>query len=180
MKIYTKLGDKGETSLVGGKRVPKDHPQIEATGTIDELISVIAVLKDYLSNSEDYRFLTSVQKCLMNSSALVAADNHMDLSKLPQISAEMILELENKIDETEDILPPLNDFIIPGGHLASSYCHVARNVCRRAERILISLLKQHKIDQNILKYFNRLSDYLFVLSRKILIDNGLGDILWKK
>lgn len=180
MKIYTKLGDKGQTSLIGGKRVPKDNIRIEAYGTIDELIAYIAVIRDLLSSDYQKELLLKIQYTLMDCAAILASDDTSHEYKLPEIKDDIVSDLENKIDEIEKELPPLKNFIIPGGHLASSHCHVARNICRRAERIIIKLNNNAIINQNLLRYINRLSDFLFVMARKILIDSSIKEILWKK
>jgi len=179
MKIYTKLGDKGETSLVGGKRVSKHHPRIEAYGTIDELISFIAVIMDSDISENQKSMLLNIQKNLMDCTAILANDGNGQKMKFPTINQDDIYTLEKEIDKMDNVMPKLNSFILPGGHMASSYCHVARNICRRAERNISLLSETHTVDEMLKKYINRLSDFLFVLARKILYDKGIEEILWK-
>jgi cob(I)alamin adenosyltransferase len=179
MKIYTKLGDNGETSLIGGQRVPKHHIRIKAYGTVDELIACIAMLRDSDIKDKHKVQLLEIQHVLMNCTALLAAADGADLP-LPAIESCDIEKLEYAIDQMELHLPKLQSFIIPGGHMASSICHLARNVCRRAERVIIELNENSLVDDFLKKYINRLSDFLFVLSRKILYDKGIDEILWNK
>ncbi len=179
MKIYTKLGDKGETSLIGGKRVVKHHFRIEAYGTIDELIACIAVLKESGIENKHRSFLLKTQHILMNCAALLASDNEKNSMQLPQVNDIHIDELEREIDKIDKTIPTLKSFIIPGGDIASAHCHVARNVCRRAERVISAMNENYIVDDMLKKYINRLSDYLFVLSRRILYDKGIDEIEWK-
>lgn len=177
-KIYTKGGDKGETALVGGKRVVKYHPRIEAYGTVDELISVIAYVKDRKIKKQHKKNLLAIQSHLMIIAAYLASDSEKVLSRLPLFYETFITFLEAEIDRMEKKLLPLSSFILPGGSKASAACHIARTVCRRAERRVCELASTYKVDEMHIKYLNRLSDYLFVLSRKVLNEKGLNDILW--
>lgn len=177
MKIYTKTGDKGETSLFGGKRVPKDNVRIEAYGTIDELNSFLGVLHDSLKDLSDKSLINAIQSDLFSIGSILA--NEGAITKyIPDISEERITVLEQEMDKMDKDLPRLKNFILPGGHLAVSHCHVARSVCRRAERRLVELDHQEQVDGKLIMYINRLSDYLFVLSRKIAQDFKIEEIIW--
>jgi cob(I)alamin adenosyltransferase len=179
-KIYTKTGDKGQTSLIGGTRVPKYHPRIEAYGTIDELNSYIGLIRDH-DIAEDVRaLLLIIQDRLFTLESQLAHDPDRKLTKpLPQIYEEDIVQLEKAIDKMNEVLEPLTSFILPGGHVVVSYCHIARCVCRRAERICIRLSEVHQVNLLNIKYLNRLSDYLFVLARKLGKDLNAPETLWK-
>lgn len=178
-KIYTKTGDKGTTSLIGGTRVPKYDLRIEAYGTVDELNSFIGLIKDQDINIEYKNVLLIVQDRLFTIESLLAWDKSKTVNKLPQIVEEDVLLLESEIDKMNIDLPELHSFILPGGNTTISFCHIARTVCRRTERIVIKLSQELIIEDLVLKYLNRLSDYLFVLSRKIAKDNNINDVLWK-
>ena len=179
MKIYTKTGDKGTTSLIGGKRVPKYNPRIEAYGTIDELISYIGLIRDQDINEKIKASLLSVQENLMVCAAILATDCEDCKIKIPELKETDITLLETEIDAMESELEPMRSFIIPGGHQIVSYCHIARTICRRAERIAIKLSDELHVPELILKYINRLSDYLFVLSRKLGKDLHINEIPWR-
>jgi len=176
MKIYTKTGDKGETSLLTGKRVSKDHPSIEAYGTVDELIAFTAMVRDLIDMQDIKNNLGTIQGDLMVCSAMLASENESNNYDIPKLSEKAIVWLEKEIDKMEAELPVLKRFIIPGGHPAVSMIHVARTVCRRAERRVSSL---RGIPEMIIKYLNRLSDYLFVLSRYISHCLGVREITWQ-
>jgi len=178
MKVYTKTGDKGSTALVGGTRVPKNHVRIEAYGTADELISYIGLLRDNLSDTFLLKRLFEIQKDLMILSAVLAADRKEVIEQLPKLSEKAIVELENDIDIMNEKLPALKAFIIPGGHKAVSICHVCRTVCRRAERRIYDLKQHFELQDAISIYFNRLSDYLFVLARHISMKENADEIIW--
>jgi cob(I)alamin adenosyltransferase len=178
-KIYTRLGDTGQTSLIGGKRVPKYHIRIEAYGTVDELNSFIGLIRDQPIKAHYQAILLQIQDRLFVSESLLALDEGNPGVKLPCLSEDDILLLEQEIDQMNENLPPLTAFILPGGHPIVSYTHIARCVCRRTERIILSLSQQHPVPENMLKYFNRLSDYLFVLSRILAQELGVGDQVWK-
>lgn len=178
-KIYTKTGDRGETSLLGGKRVPKYHPRIEAYGTIDELNAFVGLLRDQDMAPHYQDLLLEIQDRLFTAESLIAADEGSEKYPLPQLLEDDITLLEQEIDAMNDALPPLSSFILPGGHPAVSLAHVCRTVCRRAERHLILLATSLPVDDRIIRYFNRLSDYFFVLARKIALDAGVPDQVWK-
>ena len=178
MKIYTKTGDKGETSLLGGARVPKYHLRIEAYGTVDELNSHLGLIRDQDLEKETKEFLIQIQNNLFVIGSHLAKEPGKDKVKLPSISEEMIVELEQNIDEMNEELPEMKFFVLPGGHTTVSYCHIARCVCRRAERISVHLSNESQVNPIITKYLNRLSDYLFVLSRKFTQDLNAEEIPW--
>jgi cob(I)alamin adenosyltransferase len=165
MKVYTKTGDKGMTSLIGGTRVPKHHLRIESYGTVDELNSYIGVIRDHKIGEHETAVLIEVQDRLFTIGSLLAADPEKSKMKLPELSIGDIEYLEKEIDKMDEELPPMRNFVLPGGNQAISFCHVARCVCRRAERITVHLSEQSQVDSTIIQYLNRLSDYLFVLSR---------------
>lgn len=179
MKIYTKTGDKGSTSLIGGKRVPKYHLRIEAYGTVDELISYIGLIRDQAIDVKIKSALIEIQDKLMVCSAVLAADCEDCTLQIPEIKVTDIEFLEQNIDVMEEQLEPLRSFILPGGHSTVSFCHIARTVCRRAERIAIRLAEDLQVPENVIKYMNRLSDYLFVLSRKLGKDLNIEEIPWQ-
>jgi len=178
-KIYTKGGDQGETSLLGGTRVPKYHKRIEAYGTLDELNSFIGLLRDQPVDSHVREVLLKIQQAVFVAEAHLASDKKKDLHRLPKISENDITLLEKEIDNMNLLLPELRSFILPGGHEVVSYCHIARTICRRAERLTIKLNKSYPVDNEIIKYLNRLSDYFFVLARKISQDFGARETLWE-
>lgn len=179
MKIYTKTGDKGQTSLIGGKRVVKYHTRIEAYGTVDELLSNVSYLRDLTESAEIKKLLLEIEDCLMICSAILAADCEDCQIKIPEIRDADIRLLETEMDKMEAVLEPLSSFVLPGGHVAVSYCHVVRTVCRRAERTVIKLADEFFVPENVIKYLNRLSDYLFVLSRMLVKDLNIEEIPWK-
>ncbi|MDA3954028.1 MAG: cob(I)yrinic acid a,c-diamide adenosyltransferase [Bacteroidales bacterium] len=178
MKIYTKTGDKGETSLIGGTRVPKYHDRIEAYGTVDELISYIGLIRDQKIDDHYISVLIEIQDRLMTCASILATDCENCDVKIPDINKSDIELLEKEIDEMEKGLSPLESFILPGGHQTVSHCHIARNICRRAERLSIKVQTQFKFSENVIQYLNRLSDYLFVLSRKLSKELNAKEIPW--
>lgn len=179
MKIYTKTGDKGTTSLVGGTRVPKTHIRLEAYGTVDELNSNLGLLITYLLDGKDKDFLQQVQDRLFAVGFHLATDREkMELKEASIISSEQVEMVEREIDRLDTLLPPLSAFILPGGSRGAAVCHVCRTVCRRAERRILALAEQVEIASELLAYVNRLSDYLFVLSRKMNQDDKKGEIFW--
>lgn len=180
MKVYTKTGDKGETSLIGGTRVKKSHLRIEAYGTVDELNSFIGVVRDQEVNQKRQPILAEIQDRLFTIGATLATDPDRDTKKqLPDLHESDIQFLEEQMDLLDQTLPPLRHFILPGGHPAVSFCHVARSVCRRAERIAIALQEESFVADLVIKYLNRLSDFLFVLSRANSLELGVEEITWK-
>jgi cob(I)alamin adenosyltransferase len=185
MKIYTKTGDKGETSLYGGTRVPKYHLRIDAYGTVDELNSYIGLLRSYLTDKHTSEILLKVQNDLFTMGATLATPPEKEKLKsgkdrlsITKISEKEITLLEQEIDTMETTLPQMTHFVLPGGYPTVSFCHIARSVCRRAERLIVELHHNEPVDDYILTYFNRLSDYLFVLARKLTFDNNIEEIPW--
>jgi len=178
MKIYTKTGDGGKTSLIGGKRVPKYHQRIEAYGTIDELVSYIGLIRSGEIGPASKQDLLRVQDKLMACAAILAADCEDCKIKMPELKDADIEVLEKEIDRMERALPTLHAFILPGGHSLVAYCHIARTICRRAERIIFRLSEELFVPENVLKYINRLSDYLFILARKFGKDLNVEEIPW--
>lgn len=179
MKIYTKTGDKGTTSLVGGTRVPKTHIRLEAYGTVDELNANLGVLISYLNDEEDRKLVSHIQDRLFAVGSNLATDlEKTDLKCASVIHPEEILRIEQEIDRLDSLLPPLRAFILPGGSRGASFCHVCRTVCRRAERRILALAEHCDVAPELLAYVNRLSDYLFILSRKINRDEKKDEIFW--
>lgn len=185
MKIYTKTGDKGETSLFGGTRVPKYHLRIEAYGTIDELNSYIGLIRDQQIDSHTKKVLITIQNKLFTLGAMLATPPEKELLKsgkerlnINKVDESSVLLLENEIDLMNESLPPMTHFVLPGGHSTVSFCHISRCICRRAERIATQLNDESEINEQILIYLNRLSDYLFVLARKLTYDNNAQEIRW--
>jgi cob(I)alamin adenosyltransferase len=179
MKIYTKTGDKGKTSLIGGTRVLKSHDRIEVYGTVDELNSYIGLVRDQEVNAGRRDFLKEVQDRLFTIGASLAADPDKATQKLPDLLESDVKLLEDAMDEMDAVLPELRYFVLPGGHQSVSFCHVARCVCRRAERLAIGLSQESFVAELVIVYLNRLSDYLFVLSRKMTHELGSEEIPWK-
>ena len=165
MKVYTKTGDKGETSLFGGTRVSKGDARIHSYGTVDELNSYVGLLRDLSVEEKRNVELIRIQDRLFTLGAILATESETALKKLPLITLSDVHYLETAIDEMENTLEPITAFVLPGGHPTVSYCHVARCVCRRAERLTVELSEQTTVDVLVVQYLNRLSDYLFVLSR---------------
>jgi cob(I)alamin adenosyltransferase len=179
MKIYTKTGDKGDTALLGGARVSKADLRIYAYGTVDELNSYVGLLKDQEVNKNKSELLYQIQNNLFSIGSLLAAQPGKKFSYLPEIKEEDVLILEREMDEMNKILPEMKNFILPGGGQAVSFCHIARCVCRRAEREVVNLSNQEPVEKNLIIYLNRLSDYLFVLSRMMAKELGSEEIIWK-
>lgn len=185
MKIYTKTGDKGTTALFGGTRVPKYHIRIESYGTVDELNSYLGLIRDQEINKHYKEVLITIQDKLFTLGAILATDPEKATLKsgkerlnIPKIDSEDIEQLEKEMDQMNDHLPPMTHFVLPGGHTTVSYCHIARTVCRRAERLSTLLHENDPIDAHVLQYLNRLSDYLFVLARKLTHDLQAEEIKW--
>jgi len=185
MKVYTKTGDKGTTALFGGTRVPKDHIRIESYGTVDELNSYIGLIRDQEMNTHYKDILIEIQDRLFTVGAILATppekevmkNGELRLQKLGIIESDIEL-LENEIDAMEDSLPQMTHFVLPGGHTTVSYCHIARCVCRRAERLSVHLSHNEPVAPIAIKYLNRLSDYLFVLARKLTFDLKAEEVQW--
>lgn len=182
MKLYTKTGDKGETSLVGGQRVSKCCERLESYGTIDELNSFVGVLITYCTDKKDVDFLVDIQGKLFVVGGYLATDNSQhEVRQGNIITQEMVENVEHEIDRLQELLPPLKLFILPGGSRAASFAHVCRTVCRKAERCILRLAKTGAfVDDNVTAYINRLSDYFFVLSRKLNVDNNIEDSIWRR
>ncbi len=181
MKIYTKTGDKGTTSLIGGTKVLKSHHRIEAYGTVDELNSYLGLIRDLTQDEHSLRVLTDVQDRLFTIGSSLACDPIKEPKmRLPDLHATDIEVLENEIDRMNEVLAPMKHFIIPGGHPSVSHIHIARCVCRRAERACVRLeLESLEVDPLVLQYLNRLSDYLFVLARYAGHQLSVPEIPWK-
>jgi cob(I)alamin adenosyltransferase len=180
-KIYTKTGDKGTTSLIGGVRVPKNHIRIESYGTVDELNSYLGMVNDMAQNEKISEWLREVQDRLFTVGSVLATNPDKEVKmKLPDVHESDVTWLEERIDEMNASLPEMRSFILPGGLLAASTCHVARCVCRRAERLCVGMQEQgEQIPDLIVKYLNRLSDFLFVLARYLGHINGFEDLPWR-
>lgn len=179
MKIYTKTGDKGQTSLLGGSRVPKHHLRIESYGTLDELNSHIGLLRDQDLSAAMVTELLEIQDRLFTLGSVLASEPGKSKVKIPEISDADCVYLENAIDKMNETLPEMRSFVLPGGHQAVSVCHIARCVCRRAERLIVHLSEQSEVPGTAIQYMNRLSDYLFVLARKISQEKGAIESPWK-
>jgi cob(I)alamin adenosyltransferase len=179
MKIYTKTGDKGKTSLLGGTRVPKNNLRIETYGTVDELNSYLGLVSDLDSDAERKNFIRDIQSRLFTIGSSLAAETERAKDFKPDLEENDVLMLENAIDKMNEVLPSMTNFIIPGGHQLVSTTHIARTVCRRAERLVIRLSETEEVEKEIIIYLNRLSDYLFVLSRKQAFDLKVEEIPWK-
>jgi len=180
-KIYTKTGDSGSTSLIGGTKVSKSELRIEAYGTIDELNSFIGLCRDLIVNTNARSILQEVQDRLFTIGSALAVDPDKDSKlKIPDLHESDVILLEGQIDTMNDFLPPMKNFVLPGGHVTVSNIHIARCVCRRAERLCVRLLETSRESHPlIIKYLNRLSDYLFVLGRFIGQELNAAEIAWK-
>lgn len=179
MKIYTKTGDKGSTSLVGGTRVSKADLRLEAYGTVDELNAYIGLLGDQPVNEVRKELLKEIQDRLFTIGSHLASEPDGVTKRLPDLLDSDLVLLENKMDEMNEALPPLRAFILPGGHASVSFGHVARTVCRRAERAVILLHEREEVDEIIIRYLNRLSDFLFMLCRKMAQELAVEEVTWK-
>jgi len=179
MKIYTKTGDQGLTSLIGGTRVKKSHLRIESYGNVDELNSYIGLVADQLVNLPRRAFLKEIQDRLFTIGSSLASDPDKSKMKIPDLHEADVLLLEQEMDALNEILPPLRVFILPGGHQSVSFCHIARCVCRRTERIVIALAEESFVADLIIIYLNRLSDYLFTLCRIMAHDLQAEEIPWR-
>lgn len=185
MKIYTKTGDKGTTALFGGTRVAKHHIRIECYGTLDELNSWVGLISDQDIDDHSKEVLILIQDKLFTTGAILATDpdkailkNGRERLDIPKINKADIEFLEKEMDIMNESLPPMTHFILPGGHTTVSYCHISRTVCRRAERLATHLNENEPLEPTILSYINRLSDYLFVLARKLSNDFKANEIKW--
>ncbi|RKN80097.1 cob(I)yrinic acid a,c-diamide adenosyltransferase [Ulvibacterium marinum] len=185
MKIYTKTGDDGTTALYGGTRVAKHHMRIDSYGTVDELNSWLGLVRDQKIDAPTKQLLAKIQDKLFTVGAILATDPKKALLKngrerlnIPKIGSADIVTLEKEMDKMEETLPPMTHFILPGGHTTVSYCHIARTICRRAERLAVQLYEKEPFDDHVLSYLNRLSDYLFVLARKLSKDLHAEEVKW--
>ena len=178
MKIYTKKGDEGKTGLIGGTRVTKNAIRIDAYGTVDELNSYIGVVRDYHIDEIYKKQLIEIQDRLFTIGSSLASDPEKSNMKIPDLNESDIAFLEQCMDEMDSQLPEMRYFVLPGGNHAVSFCHVARCVCRRAERLIVELKQNEFVAPLVLTYMNRLSDYLFVLSRKIAMDLNADEQPW--
>lgn len=178
-KIYTKTGDKGQTSLIGGTRLPKQHVRIEAYGTVDELNSHLGLIRDVTEDKETFELLIAIQDRLFTIGSHLAADPQKNKMQLPPVHEEDISLLEKAIDKMDEVVLPMKSFVLPGGHVYVSYCHIARCVCRRAERAVLRLAETETVEDFHIKYLNRLSDYLFMLSRWFTHQLKANEIPWK-
>ena len=179
MKIYTKTGDKGTTSLIGGTRLSKAHVRIEAYGTVDELNSFIGLLGDQPVNEKRKDILKEIQDRLFTIGSHLASESDKSRRILPDLLEEDIVLLEKEMDLIDGQVPTLRAFILPGGHESVSFGHVARTVCRRAERAVIHLQKEEEVEEIVIRYLNRLSDYLFMLCRIMTHELGIQEVTWK-
>jgi cob(I)alamin adenosyltransferase len=178
-RIYTKTGDKGETALFGGRRVPKSDLRVDAYGTVDELNSFIGLLRDSTENQYVREILALTQHRLFTLGAHLASDPDKH-PPTPDLLTDDITLLENEMDAMDEHLPPLKHFILPGGHPTVSICHLCRTVCRRAERLTVALVQSGEpVDDLALQYLNRLSDYFFLLARFLAKDLGVEEVIWK-
>lgn len=185
MKIYTRTGDKGTTALFGGTRVPKHHIRIDSYGTIDELNSNMGLLRDLIEDEHSQEIIMKIQDRLFTIGSTLATDpekavmksgkKRLDISKISPGDIEL---LEQEMDQMNKSLPPMTHFVLPGGHQTVSFCHIARCVCRRAERLAAALFELEPFEEKVLQYLNRLSDYLFVLARKLSSDLNAKEIQW--
>jgi cob(I)alamin adenosyltransferase len=178
MKIYTKTGDKGLTSLIGGTRVVKYHLRIESYGTVDELNSYIGLIRDQDITVHDKEILKQIQDRLFTIGSSLAADPERSKMIIPDLHMEDVDLLEQEMDTMNELLPELRHFILPGGSNAISFCHIARCICRRAERITVQLADESTVDEKVNIYLNRLSDYLFTLARKIGNEQHVPENQW--
>ncbi len=176
-KIYTKTGDKGETSLFGGKRLPKSHIRIDSYGTVDELNSFIGLIRDNTEDQAVKDLLKTIQDRLFALGSNLASDPSKEM-QTPDILESDIKLLEDEMDRMDADLPALKNFILPGGNSLVSFCHIARCVCRRAERLVVALSLVDAVDDILIRYLNRLSDYLFILGRKLGKDTGAEEVIW--
>lgn len=185
MKIYTKTGDAGTTALFGGSRVPKHHLRIESYGTVDELNSYMGMICCQEIDGQTKKTIIQIQNQLFTIGSTLATDpkrailkSGKERLKIEKTNEDNIQFLEDEIDNMNEALPPLTSFVLPGGNTVVSYCHIARTICRRAERRATQLNEAEEVDPTVLKYLNRLSDYLFVLARKLTQDLGAEEIPW--
>jgi cob(I)alamin adenosyltransferase len=178
MKIYTKTGDKGLTSLIGGTRVPKYHLRIESYGTVDELNSYVGMIRDQNIAQHDKDLLKEIQDRLFTIGSSLASDPEKSRMIIPDLHTADIELLEKEMDAINEVIPELRHFILPGGNTAISFCHIARCVCRRAERLAVHLAEESPVEEKVIIYLNRLSDYLFTLARKVAHEQKIAENQW--
>ncbi|POY37447.1 ATP:cob(I)alamin adenosyltransferase [Solitalea longa] len=178
MKIYTKTGDKGTTALIGGTRVAKHHLRIDSYGTVDELNSYVGLIRDQAIDTHHKAILKEIQDRLFTVGASLASDPQKSKMVIPDLHEEDIELLEKEMDRMNEELPALKHFVLPGGHTTVSFCHLGRTVCRRAERLVVELAEEGTVNDLVIKYLNRLSDYLFVLGRKLAQDLKADEYIW--
>lgn len=177
--VYTKTGDKGKTSLIGGTRVPKNHYRLEAYGTVDELNTFIGMIRSHELDEVSDKQIIDIQHKLFYIGAFLATDSNVtDLREKIKYDEAVIEKLESEMDRMESELPPMKYFVLPGGHPAVSYCHISRTICRRTERRILSMMEESEIHPWVIRYINRLSDYLFVLSRYLSKYFNINEIPW--
>ncbi|MDL2231641.1 cob(I)yrinic acid a,c-diamide adenosyltransferase [Porphyromonadaceae bacterium OttesenSCG-928-L07] len=180
MKIYTKTGDKGMTSLIGGTRVPKNSLRLKAYGEVDELNAYLGLIRSFPIGEQYKEQLIRIQHILFDLGGNLATDTSVKECKVQLVVGESDVSfLEQAMDQLDELLPPLKTFVLPGGDQSTSFCHVARTVCRRVERRILDMSEECEVDELVLKFINRLSDYLFVLSRKVAMDSGVQEVAWK-
>lgn len=179
MKIYTKTGDKGHTSLVGGTRVSKTELRIEAYGTVDELNSYVGLVRDQAVNIDRKDILKEIQDRLFTIGSILASETDQTKKRIPDLHESDIELLEKEMDRMDESLEPMRFFILPGGHQSVSFGHLARTVCRRAERVVLRLAEESEVNDLVVRYLNRLSDYLFVLCRMMIKELNVEEISWK-
>lgn len=177
-KIYTKTGDLGETGLFGGRRLSKSHLRIEAYGTVDELNSHLGLVRDQQTDVATRDMLHAIQSQLFSIGSILASDPEKELP-VPELSEEQVKALEQAMDEMDTRLPELKNFILPGGHPHVSQCHITRCVCRRAERLVVALAAIESVPAIVIKFLNRLSDYLFLLARWTAQQLSVEEVIWK-
>jgi cob(I)alamin adenosyltransferase len=179
MKIYTRKGDDGTTGLLGGVRVSKHHARIEAYGNVDELNSYLGLARDLLAGSPHAEFLLAIQDRLFTIGSHLAVDPaHQGKMQLPSLEQADVTALEIEMDRMDESLPPMKNFVLPGGHITVSHIHIARCICRRAERSIVFLHEQAPVETLIMEYMNRLSDYLFTLSRMVTLEAKALETPW--
>lgn len=179
MKIYTRTGDKGTTGLVGGTRLSKAHLRIEAYGTVDELNSYIGLLRDQKVNLDRRDLLKEIQDRLFTVGSHLASEADQTRRILPDLFETDVTSLEHEMDKITAVVPPLRSFVLPGGHQSVSFGHLARTVCRRAERCVIRLAEDEEVEEIVIRYLNRLSDYLFMLCRAMTYELGVEEVSWQ-
>lgn len=178
MKIYTKKGDQGHTSLIGGERVPKNHLRIDTYGTVDELNSYLGILRSFVKDNINSTILPEIQDRLFTIGSLLASAPSSKMI-VPDLHLKDVVMLEEAIDRMNEDLPELRSFILPAGSIEIAHCHVARCICRRAERLVVQLNETDKQEPLIMQYLNRLSDYIFVLSRFVAMEQDIDEVSWK-